>query len=248
MEAFRLRLVAVETEGAINLGFIARLVENFDVDEFYLVSPKTSLEEAERYAAKAVESLRTANIVKSLDEALKDVKLSFCSSAIYSSGNDVLRSPIAPWEMAEIAVGKGGLIALVVGRESTGLTRKEIEKCDLLVNIPSSSRYRSLNLSNATAIMLYELYKVRYKRTSRIESDENTLKLINAYLDAILNSTIGDIMKRSEAKIALSRILNKSLLSREESEILLYILSRTCRKIEGCLDAFEVPAHRKSRN
>lgn len=247
MEKIKVRLVTVGTEGAINLGFIARLVTNFDIDEFFVVSPRTSIEEALEYSARASDILLRASITNSLEEALKGVDLSFCSSAKTSSGDDVLRSPIMPWEMAEIALKKGGKIAIVVGRESTGLTRREIKLCDLLVNIPSSPNYRALNLSNATAILLYEIYKAEKRYIPRIEVDKKTLNLVKDYLKAIIFSVMND-RKREKAEITLKRVLAKSFLSKEEAGILLYILSKTCSKIEGCRDAMEAFINRKPRN
>ena len=242
-----IRLIVVGIEGAVNLGFIARLVKNFDVDEFFVVSPKVELEEAVRYAARASNVLLNADIVESLNEALNNVDISFCSSAKTSKGNDVLRSPITPWEMAEIAAKRGGRIAIVVGRESTGLTRREIRFCNLLVNIPSSPQYRALNLSNAAAILLYELYKVRKKEIPRIEADRNVMKLIKSYMKAIVFSTINE-EKRDDVEIALERILTKSLISKEEAKNLLYVLSKICSKVEGCKSALETFINRKSGN
>jgi TrmH family RNA methyltransferase len=147
-------LILVEVEGAVNLGFIARLLDNFDVDELYLVSPRASLEEARKYAARASHSLDEVVITDSLEEALANTSFRACTSAHVSRGDDVLRVAMSPWELAS-RVMREELVAIVMGRESTGLRRCEIEKCDVLVNIPTSPSYRALNLSNATAIILY---------------------------------------------------------------------------------------------
>ncbi|MCE4620997.1 MAG: rRNA methyltransferase [Desulfurococcales archaeon] len=230
----RLRLVLVGVEGAVNLGFIARLTWNFDVDEWYLVSPKASIEEAERYAAKAAEALKSAVIVDSLGEALKGVELSACTSAIISEGNDVLRVPLTPAEFSELAVRRNGVVAVVMGRESTGLTREEIKQCDLLVSIPASSRYRALNLSNATAIILYELYKARAREPSeRIEADRRTLELILEYVKRLSELVISDRNRAEEAIIAFRRILARCGLSAEEARRMLFLLSRAYRRVSA---------------
>ena len=54
-EDLEINLVLVETEGEINLGFIARLAVNFNINSVYLVNPKANLlsDDVKRFAAKA---------------------------------------------------------------------------------------------------------------------------------------------------------------------------------------------------
>ena len=50
-----------------------------------------------------------------------------------------------------------GKTILVMGSEGSGLRRLTKEKCDFLARIPISQAVESLNLSNATAVALYEI-------------------------------------------------------------------------------------------
>jgi tRNA (cytidine32/uridine32-2'-O)-methyltransferase len=47
------------------------------------------------------------------------------------------------------------------GREHSGLTNKEVDRCHNLIHIPSNSDFSSLNLAAAVQIVAYELLKVR---------------------------------------------------------------------------------------
>ena len=238
----RLRLVLVGVEGSVNLGMIARLCDNFDVDELYLVSPVASIEEAREYAVKAAWRLDEAVIVDSLDEALRGTALSICTSA--KTGREVLRTPVPPWEAARIASETPGTVALVMGRESVGLTRRELAQCTLLSTIPASPRYPVLNLANATAIMLYELYRARRNPRPPEPASPRTLEILEAYASTLAGVLVKDEVRRPEIVLSVRRLAAKSVASRREVENLLYLLSRACRRI-GCEE--EVSRHLQSR-
>ncbi len=237
-------MVLVGVEGAINLGMIARLADNFAVDELYLVKPSASLEEALEYAARSVDRLRSAVIVESLGEALRDVSLSICTSALASS-EDLLRMPVNPAEAALIASKVPGIVALVMGRESVGLTREEIGMCTLLSTIEANPAYPVLNLANATAIMLYEFYKVRGKPHYDVEpADPRMASLVEAYGRALARQLIHDERKVNDISLALRRITAKSIMYRREVECLLLLLSKACRRLGEC--RVEVPPDMQS--
>ena len=234
----RLRLVLVGVEGAVNLGMIARLAENFGVDELYLVSPVASIEEAREYAARAAHRLDSAVVVDSLAEALRGSSISICTSSL-ASDTDILRTPVYPWEAARLAAAYPGTVSLVMGRESVGLTRDEISMCSLLSTIPASPSYQALNLSNATAIYLYEIYRARLGAPRREGADPRLAALIEAYARALAGAVITDERRARDVATALRRVASRLGLHRREAEHLLYLLSRACRRIEGC--RVEVP-------
>jgi len=127
-------VVLVEPEGEYNVGFIARLSKNFQVDELVIVRPKADLSKAKEFSAKGSDFLERARVTDSYDEALEGVDLKIATSSIADSKGDILRKSITPWEAAELTMSKR--VALVFGRESVGLTREEIAKTDFLLTHP----------------------------------------------------------------------------------------------------------------
>ncbi|MCE4612656.1 MAG: rRNA methyltransferase [Desulfurococcales archaeon] len=228
----KLRLVLVETEGSVNLGLIARLVENFEVEEFYLVSPKASIDEAERYAARAARVLRKAVIVARLEEALAETSFSICTSAI-SREDDPLRGAVDPETAVRAAMSVRGVSALVMGRESVGLTRRELALCNITSRIPSSDAYPELNLANATAIYLYEFYKAR-KGPRAAGVDPSVLGIVERYVEKLAREAIGDDRKREEIAASIKRLASKSIASQVEVKSLAFLLSRISRRLEKC--------------
>ncbi len=237
-----LRVVVVGIEGEINLGFIARLVKNFEADELVLVNPIARInEEALRFAANGRDVLLTrTRIVDSLDEALQDVDLSACTSARVGQRGDVLRHPLAPWEFAELAQ-RYERVAVVFGRESVGLTRDEIAKCDLLVSIPASNSYPVLNLSHAVAIILYELFKLNKLGSSQLRVEEvktDTLRFIEKRLECIAERVVEDKARLVHVKAALRHMVHKARLTAGEASNILFFLKRLAARLGAreCLE------------
>jgi TrmH family RNA methyltransferase len=52
-------------------------------------------------------------------------------------------------------------VAIVVGAEQYGLTRQWLDNADIVVRLPMLGEADSLNVSTATAIMLYEVIRQR---------------------------------------------------------------------------------------
>jgi len=54
-----------------------------------------------------------------------------------------------------------GPLALVMGREQSGLSKRLVSRCDELVHLPMAGEVSSLNVSVATGICLYEVLRQR---------------------------------------------------------------------------------------
>jgi len=237
-----LKVVVVEIEGEINLGFIIRLCKNFLVDELALVRPRVDPWSSEvlRFAAQGADFAKSGKIklYDSLDDALKDVGLSACTSAIVGFEGDILRRAIELEDFVRIAQAYER-IAVVFGRESVGLTRNEIAKCDLLVHIAANPEYPTLNLSHAVAIVLYALYKALSKPTQISEkisiADENALRIAEKYIDDLVSLVASDEHQRQSMTLAMHRFLRRAALSKAEVGYITTFIRRVYNKLRECL-------------
>ncbi len=152
-----IRIVLVETSHGGNIGAVARVMKNMCLDELALVAPREfPTEECMARASGADDILHEASVHQCLDEAVSDCALVIGASARLRS---VSWPQLDPRECAELAVQRAGSdkVALVFGRERTGLTNAELERCNYLVNIPANPDYSSLNLGMAVQVISYEL-------------------------------------------------------------------------------------------
>jgi len=153
-----IRIVLIGTTHPGNIGAVARAMKNMCLDQLCLVRPKVfPSAEATARASGADGLLAKARVFDDLDEALKGCRMVVGASARLRT---VQWPQVTPRQCAgkllqESAVGE---VALLFGRESTGLSNTELDRCQYLVHIPANPRYPSLNLSQAVQVLSYELH------------------------------------------------------------------------------------------
>lgn len=228
-----IRVVLVGIEGSVNLGVIARTCVNFNVKELYLVNPATSIEEALRYSAGGRDLLLNSIVTNSIEDALRDVDLSIATSAIGYSEGDVIRQAVPIEYLVEKIIPRAGKIALIFGRESTGLTREELLKADFLATIPANPVYPVLNISQAVAIFLWEIWKRSGVKPVNIppRASREDIEKILGVLGEVTRSVISAGDKARRCELALRRVLYRSVPSMNEARILIYWSRRIARKL-----------------
>lgn len=143
----------VEPKGPVNVGHVARLVQNFGVEKLYLVNPQFDMSVASIYASHASSVLDRA-VVTTLENVRKENELLVATTAVRGSKSNVIRRAVAPERLHEI-LSKSKASSLVFGRDTTGLNNREIEMCDVTTTIDANHSYRALNIGHAAAIILY---------------------------------------------------------------------------------------------
>ncbi|MGY3930787.1 RNA methyltransferase [Aeromonas encheleia] len=167
----QIRIVLVNTSHTGNMGSAARAMKTMGLTQLVLVDPQALPDDnAIALAAGASDVLTNARIVPTLDDAIADCGLVIGTSA---------RSRTLSWPMLDpreageklVTEGMKHPAALVFGRERTGLTNDELQKCHYHVAIPANPEYSSLNLAMAVQTLCYEV-RMRWLQDQLPESDE----------------------------------------------------------------------------
>lgn len=154
----QIRIVLINTSHPGNIGGTARAMKNMGLTDLVLVDPVDFPSEiAEARASGATDVLEQAKVVSTLEEALADTHFVVGTSA---------RSRHIPWPLmnprelggkARQAAEAGSKVAILFGREASGLTNEELARCDAHVHIPTNPDYSSLNLAMAVQVLGYEI-------------------------------------------------------------------------------------------
>ncbi|MBN2885360.1 MAG: RNA methyltransferase [Chromatiaceae bacterium] len=153
----RIRLVLVETSHPGNIGAAARALKTMGLSRLELVAPRQPPDaETLARAAGADDLIARAGIHPDLPSALAGCRLVIGASArLRSIEWPLLEPPACAQYLLEEA--REGDVALVLGRERSGLTNAELARCHYLVHIPTNPDYSSLNVAAAAQVLAYEI-------------------------------------------------------------------------------------------
>lgn len=233
MDTNKIRFVLVETSSGGNIGAAARAMKTMGLSDLALVKPcEFRTYEAYARASGANELLDNAMVVESLEEAVADCSLVIGTSARLRS----LSWPqIGPheFEQAFTDVGQDAKIAIVFGRERSGLSNSELALCSQLVVIPSVEEFSSLNISAAVQVLAYEIRRI-YLAADPASQIEDTAKPPGElpatheeleHLYSHLESTMVDIgyLDPENPRMMMPRfrrLFNRSRMNRSEVQLL----------------------------
>lgn len=156
------RVVLIQTHYPGNLGATARVMRNFGLADLVLVAPIADRNErnARQMSTHGEAILTSAPIVTDLSEAINDCVLVVGTSArsggLFRLQNVGTPEGIMPRVVETLKQDRP--VALLFGPEPTGLPNEIVKRCHHLIQIPTADEYGSLNLAQAVAICLHELY------------------------------------------------------------------------------------------
>ncbi len=223
----------METTHPGNIGAVARAMKNMNMSRLYLVAPKIfPSADATARASGADDILSSAVVCQSLPQAVAD-----CSVVIGASARSRTISwpELTPKDCARrLAVEVlHNQVAIIFGRENSGLKNHELDLCRYLLKIPCNIEYSSLNLAAAVQVVCYELFVASGQQWEVPigDKDENplaTAEQMESFYQH-LQQALADIgfMHADKSKSImrrLRRIYNRAALDTKELDILRGIL------------------------
>jgi tRNA (cytidine32/uridine32-2'-O)-methyltransferase len=228
-----IKIVLVETSHPGNIGAVARAMKNMSMTNLCLVAPKVfPSAEATSRASGADDLLSRAQIYESLEAAIADCQLVIGASA---RSRTISWPEISPRECADLAATKNSnqKVAIIFGRENSGLKNHELDLCHFLLRIPCNTEYSSLNIAAAVQVVCYELFVASHTQPQVIIGDSDkktkaTAQQIESFYTH-LAETLSDIGfmhpdKSNSIMRRLRRIYNRTQLDTKELDILRGIL------------------------
>lgn len=226
-------VVLVEPQYSGNIGSACRVMKNFGFSQLELVNPCELDFEAEKMAVHAKDILENAKISKKFDFSKYDYIVG--TTCRTTARDDRFTRIAVPLEDAAKKLGKvSGNIALLFGSEPDGLDNEIIEKCDLVLTVPTKPAYKSMNLSHAVAIVLYELSRNPQPATRnpvRIAcARENQIVMDN--IDGIVKKIGQPTDKQKVFKKMFRKLLGRALVTGREANTLIGVLKKINKKLE----------------
>jgi TrmH family RNA methyltransferase len=164
------KIIVVEPRYQINLGYIARISQNFGVRKLFLVRPRVKIgKTAIMFSKHAKDLLLNAKIYKDFDSSIKGCNMVIGTTGIWRKAGVNFKNVYLIEDAMEMAskLGKGKTVGIIIGRDDIGLKLEEVEKCDIVAYIGTDNGYPVLNISHALGIILYILTKKGFKSAYR---------------------------------------------------------------------------------
>ncbi len=235
-----IRIVLVQIYHPGNIGASARAMKTMGLTDLVLVNPRRFPDdEASRLAAGAEDVVDTARVVDSLEQAVAD-----CVQVVGASAR--LRSlPLPHYDEPEqmatalVAHAAEAPVALVFGRERSGLTNEEIRLCSHQASIPANPDYGILNLSQAVQVLAYEVFKAWRLRSGHMPArpapeqppTREQLAHFQAHLSRVMHGSGFLTQPHARTEAQLQALFARAQPSRKELSLL-----------RGLLSSLEAPA------
>lgn len=184
----QIHFILVEPAVPENVGAAARAIKTMGFSSLRLVNTKAHLDEKASWLAHASnEILENALEFKSLKEATHDIDWIIGTSAKKRRVNEDYYPSTKINELIQAKANTITNLAIVFGREESGLTNDELKLCDIVTSIPMKTSYPSLNLAQSVMIYAYTLSMLSFEdKKPDQETSQAELNILKTKTEDIL--------------------------------------------------------------
>ena len=164
--------ILVKPQLGENIGACARSMKNFGFNKLHIVEPKINFpnEKAKATSVGAFDIINKAKVYNNIEDAISKFNLIISLSA---RRRDINKKHISLQAFQKIIKKKKNInIGLMFGPEASGLSNKDLSFSNYVLHIPTSTKFKSLNLSHSLTIICYEIFKLINKKSININSSK----------------------------------------------------------------------------
>ena len=245
-------VVDAETPG--NVGTIARSMKNFGFSDLLLVDPPPLSPDGEAYgfAGHAREDVLPNAREVTFEHLVESYHTVGTTAITNENATKHRRFPfVTPAELREDLARVEAPVALVLGREGTGLSNDEIARLDRVCTVPASPEYPVMNLGQAATVVLYELRSLaldddHLPDVERERADEAEIERLYDRFDALLAAIDHPEEKRAKAGRLIRRLVGRAHPTDREAVTLTGIFRRASDLASEAPTGGEVPPEGES--
>ena len=219
-----------------NIGACARALKNFNFNKLILINPKPIFPNDKIIATSvgARDVIKKSKVYDDLEPAVKNIDYLIATTSRFRNKN---LKHIQLNDLKKIDFNKR--VAFIFGSEASGLSNNEISYANYSLQIPTNSKFKSLNLSHSLIIVAQIIFNLintsfkTYTKSKKIKSATKDQVQAMANL-CIKNLEDKNFFKQSEKKPImienLRSIFYKMDLSEKETRILSSVFASLGKK------------------
>jgi len=167
--------ILVKPQLGENIGACARSLKNFGFSKLNIVSPKQSWpnNKAKATSVGAYDVIKRAKIYNNTYDAISDFNIVISLSA---RKRDINKKHISINQFLKIIKSKKNTkFGFMFGPEASGLSNDDLSLSNFVLQIPTSKRFKSLNLSHSLTVISYEIFKLIHFK--KFQKDAKNIKI-----------------------------------------------------------------------
>ena len=230
--------ILVKPQLGENIGACARSMKNFGFNKLHIVEPKINFpnHKAKATSVGAYDIINKAKVFSNIENAINSFNLVVSLSA---RRRDINKKHLSIEDFKKIIIKRRNLnIGLMFGPEASGLSNKDLSFSNYILQIPTSTKFKSLNLSHSLTIICYEIFmlinkKKIMKNTSNLKiSSKSNISSILKHLVSLLDKKdfFIPIEKKHSMLLNINNLIYRLEPNDKELRILASIISSLSKK------------------